>query len=82
MKKKYVVRELLAVTKIDSLYGDMWIVWRGSRILGYDNGWLDYPDISEVMTFKSHRMARRSAFEWHGFTMDIDDAIDNRWMSE
>jgi hypothetical protein len=43
---------------------------------------LNVPDITDVKTFKSKRMAIRSAFEWKGFTMGLDDAVDNGWISE
>lgn len=79
---KYVVREFLAVSRVEGNYAKMWIVWRGPRILSWENGWLDYPDISEVKTFRSKRMASRSAFEWKAFTMGLDEAVDNGWVSE
>jgi hypothetical protein len=78
----YVVREFLAVSKLESQYVNLWIVWRGPRVLSWENGWLDYPDISDVMTFRSHRMANRTAFEWKGFTMDLEEAIENGWIVE
>jgi hypothetical protein len=82
MKNRYVVRELVAFTRIEGAYGNMWIVWRGSRVLSWEEGWMDSPDVSDVKTFRSERMARRSAYEWKGITMHLDDAVENGWVIE
>lgn len=82
MDEEYVVRELVAVAKLSGSYGKLWIIWRGVRILTVNDGWMEYPDVSDVLTFKNKRMARRTGYEWQGFSMKLDDALDHGWISD
>lgn len=82
MEDEYVVRELLAVSKYEGSFGNMWIIWRGVRVLTLSDGFVEYPDVSEVATFKTKRMARRTGYEWQGIPMRLDEALDHGWVGD
>jgi hypothetical protein len=79
---KYVIRELLVGVHLSNSYGNMWIIWRGPRVLSLQGRWEECPDVSEVMTFKSKRIANRTSFEWRGFAMEMDEAVEYGWVME